>query len=428
MEPLACGHAAPVAGRACHHLPSDPEACYFLFFTGQGDERHALCEDCARTEAPLTLADRPLCAACQRAIEMRLSCLIGTRGVPRPRVRQTSLRFEHRDLSLTAFEGAAPRAIAPVGTEAHSRWLAVDATGGLLLLDLDAGDTTRVGTLPPESVTLDAELELRVSDCGGFAAVANRFGSRGVVVSLRSGAVTMRLDRGDYHETRCSFSVAFFQDEGRARIVHATQWNRLDVSDPATGELLTPRGDAVDNEDGPAEHSLDYFHCGLTVSPDGEWLLDDGWVWHPVGIPTTLSLRRWLRENVWESEDGPSRQSLRDIPYFWDGPSCFLGPRTLALWGLGGDVDHLLDAALLFDVERGALLRWFPGPRGEFRGDGTRLFASAADTGTQVWDSETGERLHEEPGLVPTAWHPGARCFLTVRDDGTLRESRLSGA
>ncbi|MCE9673221.1 hypothetical protein LY474_35980 [Myxococcus stipitatus] len=425
MESLTCGHVAPAAGRACRHLLSAPEAPYSLFFTGQGDERHLVCEDCERAEEPAARADSSLCLACLRAREGRPFGLISLHGKPEARTRRTSLRFEHRDHPRPELEGTTPRAITPMGAEPRSRWLAVDARGGLLQLDLDAGTTTRLGALPPDSVQLDADLELHVSACGGFAAVANRYGSRGVVIALGTGAVTMKLERGDYHETRCVFPLAFFEDGGHARLVHGTRWNRLDISDPATGALLTPRDDEPPGEDTAPAHALDYFHCGLTVSPDGQWLADDGWVWHPVGVLTTLSLRRWLHENVWESEDGPSRRQLRDIPYFWDGPCCFVDARTLAVWGLGSNPDRLLDAALLFDVESGALLRWFPGPRGALRADGRFLLASAVEGGTQVWDWETGERLHEEPGLVPTSWHPAARCLLTVRDDGSLRESRL---
>jgi hypothetical protein len=68
---------------------------------------------------------------------------------------------------------------------------------------------------------------------------------------------------------------------------------------PTTGELLTPRDLPRwgSGEPRPA-HYLDYFHCGLTLSPDGAWLVDDGWVWHPMGMLKSFSLRRWLQENV----------------------------------------------------------------------------------------------------------------------------------
>jgi len=54
-------------------------------------------------------------------------------------------------------------------------------------------------------------------------------------------------------------------------------------------------------------HYLDYFHGALHVNPKGSHVLDDGWIWHPLGVPTTWSLQRWVTENPWESEDGPSK-------------------------------------------------------------------------------------------------------------------------
>ena len=74
-----------------------------------------------------------------------------------------------------------------------------------------------------------------------------------------------------------------------------------------TGRLLTERTYAPPpGGKGRPEHYLDYFHGTLAVSPDQQWIVDDGWVWAPAGIPRTWNFRRWIEENPWESEDGPS--------------------------------------------------------------------------------------------------------------------------
>nr|BDT32352.1 WD40 repeat domain-containing protein [Myxococcus sp. MH1] len=425
METLACGHAAPVAGLCCVHLLENEDAGYYVRFTGRGAWMDLLCEDCGRVSHP-GQAHRAVCTDCQQATVARGFDLIGVIGRPESRSRATDLRFEHREHSLSALTGRTPLAVAALGA---SSWLAVDPEGALLRLDLDEAPPARLGSVSDTALDLAAPLALHVSACARFAAVVNLRGSHGVVVDLTTGAVTMRLDRGSYHTKHCDYSVAFFRDGDRTLLVHATGWNRLDLSDPASGALLSAREPPSRGEPNQPirAHELDYFHCGLTVSPNDEWLVDDGWVWHPVGILTSLSLRRWVRENVWESEDGPSQRRLREVPYYWDGPRCFVGPRILATWGFGGDVDKLIDAALFHDVSTGKLLRWFPGPRGAFECDGNLLLASAADTGTAVWDIETGEKLHEDATLKPTAWHPVARRFLTVLPQGGLRESSLSG-
>ncbi|GEN12956.1 hypothetical protein SAMN05443572_11380 [Myxococcus fulvus] len=425
METLACGHAAPVAGLCCVHLLENEDAGYYIRFTGLGSSMDLLCEDCSRVSHP-GQAHRPICADCQQSTMGRIFDIIGVIGRPESRARATTLHFEHREHAFPSLAGRKPLAVAALGA---SSWLAVDAEGTLLRLDFNEDTPEQLGSVSLTSIDFAAPLALHVSACARFAAVVHQRGSIGVVVDLSTGAVTMKLSRGSYHTEHCDFSIAFFRDAERTLLVHATAWNRLDLSDPATGALLSirerpPRGEP--NQPIPA-HELDYFHCGLTVSPNDEWLVDDGWVWHPVGILTSLSLGRWVRDNVWESEDGPSRRRLREIPYHWDGPRCFVSPRILATWGFGSDADMLIDAALFHDVSTGKLLRWFPGPRGDFECDGNLLLASAADTGTAVWDIETGEKLHEDATLKPTAWHPVSRRFLTVLPKGGLRESSLSG-
>ncbi|MES4792931.1 MAG: hypothetical protein C4321_08035 [Chloroflexota bacterium] len=225
-----------------------------------------------------------------------------------------------------------------------------------------------------------------------------------------------------------NFSCTFFQHNGRLLLAHGTDRNRLDISDPQTGSLLTERGPTSyrRGEERPA-HYLDYFHCGLTVSPDNEWIADNGWVWHPFGTITAWSLRGWVTENVWESEDGPTKKALCWRDYYWDGPLCWINSRTLAVWGQGTDEENLFAAVRLFDVVSGEELGWFPGPVGELVFD-EYLFSCAPEHGTSVWDVATGERLLHTPEFCPTTYHPGAREFLTWRPDGTLLLSRLEGA
>jgi hypothetical protein len=140
---------------------------------------------------------------------------------------------------------------------------------------------------------------LHCSKRGEFAVVVNDYGRYGQVIDLRSGAVTFALDGGDYHPATVPFSFAFADMFGCVVAVHRTALNRLDVSDPSTGELLTQRSPTSyrSGEERP-EHYLDYFHGALYLSPSGAHILDDGWVWHPVGVPTVWSLNRWMSQNV----------------------------------------------------------------------------------------------------------------------------------
>lgn len=427
MTDLACPHAgAAPGGRFCAHLVADQDASYRVRFTGRGTEHHLVCAACAGAPDDALAA---VCAACFRDRQWSSFDVDGIVGAPEVRVRPSALRFEHREHTLPALGAVTLRALAPLEDQPRPSWIALTGAGDLLRIDLDDGAVTRVAALAGVPLDLEQPLVARASPCGRHAAVVNSRGRRGVVVDLASGAVTMQLDRGEYHEEHCEFSVAFFRDGGETRLVHATDWNRLDISDPATGRLLTARDTEWRSREGAPEppHYLDYFHCGLTVSPDGVWLVDDGWVWAPVGVLRSLDLRRFARDNVWESEDGPSVKALRQVGYFWDGPRCFVADRTLAAWGFGGDDEHLVNAALLYDVERGELLRWFAGPpRGAFVFD-EHLFVSAEGHGTSAWDVATGERLLHAPGLAPAGYHRGARHFLTPLGGGALRVSCLAG-
>src|SRR5262249_31206211 len=158
------------------------------------------------------------------------------------------------------------------------------------------------------------------------------------------------------------------------------------------------------------EHYLDYFHGGLAVSPGGDWIVDNGWVWHPLGGVISWSLRRWIEENPWGSEDGLAKRGLWGPDYFLDGPPCWIHERTVAIWGYGNDEENLIPAALLFDVESGRRVRWFAGPIGSFIFD-RYLFCSSPDAGTSAWDVATGERLFQDASFRPTTFHPGTGEF-----------------
>jgi hypothetical protein len=282
---------------------------------------------------------------------------------------------------------------------------------------------------------------LHLSPDGRYAAVVQRFGRYGEVVDLREGRRLLSLDRGDYYTDVSVFPVAFIEHRGRSLVIHGSDWNRLDVSDPATGELLTPRSPTGyrSGEERPA-HYLDYFHGGLAVSPCGTWIADNGWIWHPSGEVRTWSLTDWLERNVWESEDGPSLRRPCYRTYLWDAPLCWLDDATLAVWGFGDDEEEMTPGIRRFDVRAGEELPGVPGPEvapfrvwppgkertGQLIFD-RWLFAISPQHGTEVWDLARGERLHHEPRFAPLRYDPRTQAFLSVEDGrwtvSSLREA-----
>ncbi|RYX81608.1 hypothetical protein EON83_23465 [bacterium] len=276
-------------------------------------------------------------------------------------------------------------------------------------------DEEKVTPICPASLPVENDMawvghhlapRIHLSPSGRFAAVCHDFGRFGFVADLQEKRVTMTLDRGDYHPETQFFPVAFFQNRGSDLLVHASDWNRLEISNPQTGELLTARDAMVCESQSSPEHYLDYFHGGLFASPDGKWIADDGWVWHPVGDVAVWSLEKWLNENVYESEDGISRRSLCWREYLWNVPIAWVDHEHLAVWGLGDDDADMTDGARIFDVSSGDETAAFmgPGKNAFFGGDG-RLF-SVEDDGLRVWDASTGEQLGRVDDFKPR-WQRG---------------------
>jgi len=267
--------------------------------------------------------------------------------------------------------------------------------------------------------------------------VVTDYGRYGQVLDLSSGRPTMALDGGDYFPETVPFSLTFAEVRGRTILVHRTSWNRLDISDPATGKLLTERGPTSyrSGEQQP-EHYLDFFHGALHVSPGSKRILNDGWVWHPIGVLTTWCIEPWLSENAWESEDGPSKLDVCAREE-WDRGATWIDDQRLAISGLGEDEEKMSAGARVFDASSVGPPgpnrhegRWareliaFPGPAGSFFSDGTWLFSSDP-SGLSRWDPGTGELTGQIPGFEARWYHRDARELAQITDQTLVRVSLL---
>ncbi|GAB4213524.1 MAG: hypothetical protein OHK0022_50740 [Roseiflexaceae bacterium] len=426
-----------------HLLLAEEEQDYCRWYTGNGSERALLCEACAKDATARDTALRLVCSDCLERVTT-LHEWEHVAGMPSFRERRSGLRFEQWDVALPDGAGGPLHAIVPVDNAPGSLWIALVGDGQLVRLDLDQGTVeplVEIPSQPARPLMPAAPVTLQLSGDGRFVAAVNTYGRSGVVIDLARRKPAMWLERDNYHQDVCVFPVAFFTHNGRTLLVHATGWNRLDISDPTTGALLTGRGPTsyTLGEKEP-KHYLDYFHCGLSVAPGQEWIVDNGWVWHPWGIVRSWSLSHWCEENVWESEDGPSLRALIDRSDLWDAALCWVDATTLAVWGEGLHNSEMIPAVALFNVASGECVRWFAGPdvaphsvwppssgrRGWMAFD-QWLFAISPQHGTGIWDIATGERLHHDPDFAPTAYHPGARQWLNLREEGTLRLGRLLG-
>lgn len=414
----------------CRHLLGDgSDDDHVRLLTGHRTDYDMCCQDCAKAADSGQPVD--LLVACEgcvaRCAESDWS-IIGWRGAP-------GIEQRPEPLDATVLETPLPvEAVdfVPLGT-GGSVWLLLDGVGRIGRFDADAGTWTvlaeaSVPAEPGHEPWAGHELRKRLhaGPDGRFVAVVNDFGHHGQVLDLRTGAVTLVLNGGDYHPETVPFSLAMLEHQGRTLVMHRTAWNRLDVSDAATGELLTSRAPTsyTHGEQRP-EHYLDYFHGALCLSPSGRYVLDDGWVWHPVGMPHVWSVQRWLADNVWESEAGPSLHWLAQRAYYWNNPMCWLDDQRLVITGIGGDEEAMLAGVRVFDAETGRETAAFAGPTGALFADGRRLYAAAA-AGLEMWDPATGERTGAVPGFVP-ARHHRSTGELACADGRVLRRWRTPG-
>ncbi|HEX7490449.1 MAG TPA: hypothetical protein VF337_01960 [Candidatus Limnocylindrales bacterium] len=459
-----CPHPEePQQATCCVHVSADHDLALARRFTGNGTETIWLCAECGPTPV-YKLELRSVCTPCGRDIGPHVGSDVRALGEPEVLVRETKMQFEHETRSV-GLDTAVLIGLAPVPRRA-GKWIGVTEAGAVVLVDLEnrtSAELLQLGdpaaglfgdhVYPAEvrekveffeqygaasqssssghpqwqlGSALAAELPILVlpSPDGDLIAICNRWGRYGVIVEAATGRVVMALDRGDYHPGQTEFPVAWVENASCLHVVHGTAWNRLDVTDPRTGVLMTDRHPTSyeRGETRPA-HYLDYFHGRLTVSPGQDRIVEDGWVWHPVGVVTAWSLDAWFESNVWESEDGGSLRRLCDRSYFWDSPICWVDETVVAVWGLGDDDDWMVPGVRVFDAKSGDEKRAFAGPLGHLVFD-RRLFAYSTAFGTSVWNVETGERLLDDPDLRPLGYHPLDRQFLS-RVGGDFRVSRL---
>ncbi|MFE7563827.1 hypothetical protein [Kitasatospora sp. NPDC057500] len=296
--------------------------------------------------------------------------------------------------------------------DAGPAWLVLSEDGRLARWTPTSGEVQEVARYREERPASEfgggVRLRLHVSRCGRWAAVVQDRGRYGTVVDLTTGSPALKLDGGDYCCGTVPFALAFAEHGGRPVVVHRTDWNRLDVTDLVSGEVLTARDSPDGDEEEDAEYDLDYFHGALALSPDGTRVYDGGWVWQPWGMPAVWSLTAWLRDNPYESEGGPSHAVYPEVSE-WNRPVVWIDDGRIAVHDpgdAGSGTIHVLDPA---SVElRSPGVRWikavatFPWPVGDlgFFTDGEHLLI-ADEAGLQGVDITSGQRVFAIDGFRP---------------------------
>ena len=255
----------------------------------------------------------------------------------------------------------------------------------------------------------------------------------GTVFEFKNGDDVMKLECGDYHTHLAPFPVQFYSRNAQRLVVHATDWNRLDITDLKSGKLLTERDFESFPKEGVAEQDCITEWSGeLQFSPNKEWIATLGWHWHPVGMAFSWNFSDWLNGSIWEADNGKSKHIHSTVPYFWHGPFCWLDNRRLCLWGYEDaeyDENQIpVPSAAIYDVVDGKLINWFNGPTMDFFEFDQYLFSgSEEDNLLTIWDVDKGVELFRGKQFDRLiGYHKGCREFLEINETGEMRVTTWS--
>jgi WD40 repeat protein len=418
----------------CPHV-ADGDTAIVVWFTGHGTDQNWTCLACAKDHP---VAPEPWVSATPSWLERFRDKVyrIEVLGQPEVQRRDSTLRFTRRDLTLEGeldpFVDVRPVLGQP------SSWYALSSTGRIVQFSSHDASILASTVLEDPGFAITAQTALCVSPDGNCAVVSEASGSNAALVDLQTGKTIRKLSRGDYCVEYSHFPVAFFRDEGKTNLIAGSDWNRLDIYDPTSGAVLSERiaPEYVSGQTLPPRY-LDFFHGGLSISPDHRFVVDNGWCWHPMEVLRSWSLHAW-RHNEWESEDGPTCVELTSRLTELNSPVCWVDNVTLAVSGWGREGAGLDQAVMLIDVRSGTRGKWFPGPSVRAPSTGLTLepaqslffdrylFAVGDKEGTTVWDIDTGECLLTAPEVKPWRYHPDSKEFLEVTPRG-FRLSMLVG-
>ena len=406
---------------ACEHLLANPESDYYWYLNGKGPESFLLCEACRKdaTHKGVKLNVRRIGLDELKLINQE-GYLDGVSG----EVTVQECPVSH--LPPVRFIELPGTPVLTMAARPDRSWLLYSASHELAIFDPDNGLRKKL-----MSVSLPEEIDeawcnrhltprLHCDPSGRFAALVHDYGRYGLVIDLLEKRITMTLDGGDYHPKTVPFSLSFIIHNERPVIIHRTAWNRLDASDPETGRLLTARGPTNDQsgEEQPA-HYLDYFHGGLYLSPSGTRMLDDGWVWSPVGVLGHFEPENWLSGNVWETEDKVRAQNFPLQREDWDIGICWINDEQFVIQVLLSDnASAKNQVAFLCHISSDEITP-IAGAGGRFFSDGMHLFSANAE-GLSVWNIEQGSRAGLIVGFSPTFTHPRRPELVQISSEGIL--------
>ena len=197
---------------------------------------------------------------------------------------------------------------------------AICKSGKIFLFDCQTNKRQFHSELPFDSY----KLNLQIYSFMDYVCIVQKNGLDGIVINLSNSDFHKIITRKDYHADVSQFSIAFYKNDDNTFLIHATDWNRLDISNLESDELLTER--IIEYETN--SNYFDYFHGSLLMSPDFTKFISNGWVWQPYEVITLYSVIGFLKYYelshtaiTFEETSG----------YNWERPICWIDNRTLGI-------------------------------------------------------------------------------------------------
>ena len=372
---IQCAHAEQDSGRqVCSHLLAGLEDSWtveqfshYRRFTGNSLDYVFTCPNCQ--EQPLAELSW-VCGEC--FVDIAHGSRLGNLGAP-------EVAEGPSNLQLQAIDNWPSRSPVTRAVPFGNGWAALNGRNELVLLE-----SGRRRALPLSKWGMQLKEPALLVAADPFVAIASE--NRGMVVDVSAGAVTRKLE----YATSLAFTP-------KNQLIHSTQANRLELSNPAgSGSLKALRV------------PKDYHQSGISLAPGGHWLAMNGWIRETMGEVRVLNI----------SDDGHSRP-LCHRDGFWDGPLVWLGPSKLGVAGLGQIDVMLLPGLRVFDLESQQELPSIAGPEGPFAFD-EWLFCHSPSRGFSAWDLEAGQRVFHDPQFHPLAYHPGQKAFLSQTEQSLI--------
>ncbi len=243
---------------------------------------------------------------------------------------------------------------------------------------------------------LDLSLKIEIKVSKRYVVVYNNIGQFGYVFDMNLSEYILDIDRKDYHNQHCQFSISFIND----MLIHGTDWNKLDVTDLKNGRsILEKEGDMGD-----------FFSCGISTS--AKYIVNNGWVWHPVGAIAYWDIQSWLDGELDELSD----KFVLPTDYLWDRSICWIDDTNIAVYGFCNDDIYVIDGVIIVNLESGSISNWFPGPSGKLFYD---KYIISLDKGMSIWRI-SGERVFYSDSINPDLYVEDGK-FIEILDNGRLR-------